>query len=288
MNALLKLLSLLLIVFYLPNANPQDKNTKFDAPDQVTWHEESKTWFVSNLGGGISFAKDHYGWISRLNANGEVIDAAWVKGLNAPTGMVVTATKLFVCDRDGIVQIDIKSAKIEQMYPITGAEFINDIAIGANGDLYVSDFYGDMIYRLPATTRKAEKFLAIPNSPDGILVDGNQLIVVTWGKVTDRKTFATSKKGKVLCVDLATKTVKPLLPGVEEVGNLEGIIKAGGYYYITDWAAGKLLKVSKKTGVEVVVNGLKHPSDIGYSPSLKTLGFAEHGGNRVLFIKTGL
>jgi sugar phosphate isomerase/epimerase len=45
-------------------------SSAFDAPDQSVWHSESKTWFVSNLGGGISLDKDNYGWISRLDASG--------------------------------------------------------------------------------------------------------------------------------------------------------------------------------------------------------------------------
>jgi DNA-binding beta-propeller fold protein YncE len=272
---------------FISGVRAQEKNGPYDAPDQITWHAASKSWFVSSLGGGISFARDHYGWISRLDATGRVTDSLWVKGLDAPSGMVATVTKLYVCDRAGILQIDIASAKVEQTYPLPGAEFINDIGIAANGDLYVSDFYGNKIYRIPANTRKAEVFVNIPDSPDGVYVDGEELMVVTWGKIINRKTFETSKKGQVLCINLRTKAIRPLLTNVDEIGNLEGITKVGDYYYVTEWMAGKLLRISKKNGVEEIMTGLKNPSDPDYSAELNTIAFPEHHGSRVLFLKPG-
>lgn len=285
MNLCLGKLILIVLVCPYTVVYAQTKRDAFDAPDQATWHSATKTWFVSNLGGGISLKKDGYGWITRLNASGQIIDSFWVKGLDAPSGSVTTDTKLFVCDRSGVLQIDIPTAKIEQMYQLPGAEFINDIAMAKNGDLYVSDFYGNRIYRLPATNRKAEVFLNIPDSPDGLYVDGNKLIVLTWGKVINKETFETSRKGKILVVDLATKAVDPLLDHIDEVGNLEGITKAGNFYYVTDWMNGRLLRISKESGVEEILTGLKHPTDIDYSNEFNTLAIPEHTGNRVLFLK---
>lgn len=286
----MRIVKVICLIFFIVQSTgvKSQVNPPYDAPDQVTWHEKTKTWFVSNLGGGLTFTRDHYGWITRINAKGKIIDSTWVTGLDAPTGMVATENKLFVCDRSGIVQIDIKSAKIEHTYPIPGAEFINDIGVSANGDLYVSDFYGNKIYRLPAGNREAEKFVDIPNSPDGLYVDGDELIVLTWGKISNRKTFETSEKGNVMIVNLKTKAVKPFFKNIAEIGNLEGITKAGEYYYITDWMAGKLLRISKKSGIEVIMTGLIHPADIDYSNSLKTLGFSQHQSSQVMFLKTGL
>ena len=45
----------------------------FDAPDQAVWHAPTKTWFVSNLGGGISLEKDNYGWITQVDQSGNII-----------------------------------------------------------------------------------------------------------------------------------------------------------------------------------------------------------------------
>lgn len=257
----------------------------FDAPDQVVWHAPTKTWFVSNLGGGISLKKDNYGWITRLDQSGKVITPQWVKeGLHAPSGMVCTTNKLYVCDRGKVLSINIETAKIEKEFILKDSEFVNDIALADNGDLYVSDFWANRIYRIVPSSGKSEVFMDIPNSPDGLYFDNNHLIIATWGKVTDRATFATSKKGNMLSVDLKTKKVTPIVKGVEEIGNLEGITSTGkGTYYVTDWASGKLLRVNKN-GVTEMVTGLKNPTDPGYAQELNILAFPEHTGNRVLFM----
>lgn len=72
---------------------------------------------------------------------------------------------------------------------------------------------------------------------------------------------------------------------IKEVGNLEGIAKAGRYYYITDWASGKILKINltEKTIVDFI-SGLRNPIDPFYSKELQILAFPQHGTNQVLFM----
>ena len=278
------LIAMLFVLLSACTAMPSFKVVSiYDAPDQVIWHSKSQSWFVSNLGGGISLERDGYGWITRLDSQGSVIDRRWVSGLDAPSGMISTDQKLYVCDRDGVVQIDIESGKIDQTYLMPMAEFINDITMSSNGDLYVSDFFGNAIYRLPADSRKPELFVEIDDSPDGLYMNEDRLIVVTWGKDVNRRTFETSEYGTVLAVDLQTKKVSAFSDRVGKIGNLEGITQSDTLdYYITDWMNGKLLKVSDQ-GVETVLVGLKNPTDPDYSKELNVVAFPEHSANRVTF-----
>ncbi len=259
----------------------------FDAPDQCTWHPQSKSWFVSNLGGGISLEKDGYGWISRLDEKGIVITPFWMglnEGMHAPSGMIANEKYLFVCDRDGVHQIDIAKQKITNFYPIPQGQFINDIALAKNGDLYVSDFFANRIYRLPNKSRLAEIWLETNRleAPDGLYIDGDELIVASWGILSEKGTFNTSKKGDLLKIDLNTKKIEVI---AKEVGNLEGITKAENDYYLTDWASGKLLKVQAQSGVVTeLLSGLKNPTDPDYAKELGVLSFPQHTSNQVLFI----
>jgi len=258
----------------------------YDAPDQVVWDPSSRSWFVSNLGGGISLKRDGYGWIVKLDQTGKVIDPRWVENLDAPTGMVVAGNLLYVVDRDGLYEINIATAKISHFYKITDPQFLNDVALGPDGKLYVSDFSAQRIYRVDPKRKNVEIFIESEklDTPDGLFVDGNKLIVASWGPIVDPATFATSRKGAVLSVDLHTKTIKPYLKEGLEVGNLEGIAKVGDDFYITDWMSGLLLRVTK-SGFNVVISGLKNPSDPNYAEELGVLAIPEHGTNRVLFIK---
>ncbi|QLE02458.1 TIM barrel protein [Galbibacter sp. BG1] len=260
----------------------------YDAPDQAVYHKGTDSWYISNLGGGISLEQDSYGWITRTDARGVVKDTVWIgikEGMHAPSGMIIKENLLFVCDRTGVHEIDILKKTIVNFYPLPGGKFINDIAIANNGDLFISDFFGNKIYKLPAKSRKAEVWLETERleAPDGLLMDGENLIVASWGKLSEPGSFETTKLGDLLSIDLKTKKITPL---IKEVGNMEGITKAGDYYYITDWAAGELLKVNpKSSSVEKILTGLKHPTDPMYAEDLGILGFPQHGTNQVLFMK---
>ncbi len=268
-------------------AKQSSEEKAYDAPDQAVWHAPSKTWFVSNLGGGISLDRDNYGWITRTDEKGNITDPFWIgknEGMHAPSGMIATAEFLYVCDRDGVHQINIVKQEITAFYPLPGGEFINDIAMASNGDLYISDFFGNKIYKLPADTRKAEVWLETDalQAPDGLYMDNDKLIVACWGVLSNPGTFDTSKPGDLLSVDLKTKQITTL---VKNVGNLEGITKAGKYYYITDWAAGKLLKVDAKMKTVIdYISGLLNPTDPCFAPELNVIAFPQHGTNQVLFI----
>ncbi len=266
----------------------QEVYAKYDAPDQVIWHRKSRTWFVSNLGGGISLKKDHYGWITQTDEKGKVLHEFWIgktEGMHAPSGMTITDDYLYVCDREGVYEIDIAKRKVNKYFAITGASFINDIVIAENGDLFVSDFFGNKIYKLPKATRIPEIWLEADQlkSPDGLYIDKNNLIVASWGKLSNPETFETSELGDLLSIDINTKKVETLLA---KIGNLEGITKAGRYYYITDWFAGKVLKVNaKQKNVVDFIAGLKNPTDLNYSAELNVIAIPQHGTNQVLFVK---
>ncbi len=284
----INLFTIAITVFSMMQNTAQNKTAvSYDAPDQAVWHAKSRTWFISNLGGGISLKKDHYGWISQTDEKGTIIHEFWIgktEGMHAPSGMTVTADYLYVCDREGVYEIDIANRKINQFYKINGASFLNDVVISKNGDLYVSDFFANKIYKISKETRVSEVWLDTPllKAPDGLYLDNNTLIVASWGKLSNPDSFETSELGDLLSIDLKTKKIETL---VSKLGNLEGITKAGNDYYITDWFSGKVLKVEvkKKTVVEFI-SGLKNPTDPNYSPELNVLAIPQHGTNQVLFV----
>ena len=149
----------------------------------------------------------------------------------------------------------------------------------------MSDFSAQRIYRIDPQSKDVEIFIESDDldTPDGLYVDGNNLIVASWGPIVDPATFGTSRKGNVLSINLKTKKIKPYLKKGTEVGNLEGIAKVGDDFYITDWMSGQLLRV-RKNGFKAVMSGLKNPTDPNYAEELGVLAIPEHGTNRVLFI----
>ena len=256
-----------------------------DNPENVCWDETSETWFISNLGGEkVTLEEDKYGWITRLDKDRKVISNRWVEGLDAPTGMAAYKNKLYVGDRGVLVEIDISKSEIIRKIPLPGAEFINDVAVSSSGEVYISDTFGNRIYRL-SKRGKVDVFLenTLLDFPNGLLVDGKNLIVATWGTITNPETFETSKKGTLLRVDLKSKEITPVGKG-KPIANIDGVVKYGEHFYVTDWTGGRLLQVSEEGDVTEVVTGFNQFADLGIDPKRGIVVIPEMSKNRFIMV----
>jgi len=256
----------------------------FDAPEQAHWHDGSQSWFVSSLGGGLSLEKDGYGWISRLDGDGRVISARWVDGLDAPTGMDSLGDRLWVADRDVLVEIAVSEARVVRRVPLPDAAFPNDVAAGPGGEVYVSDFMGHRIFRI-RDGGEPEIFVegGLLRYPNGLVVDGDRLVVATWGEMSDPATFAVSVPGTLLQIDLATRELAPYGDG-RPMGSFDGIVIVGDLVYGTDWLGGRLLRIEPDGSFRVVLSGFKQLADLGYRPDTRQLMMPEMSADRVILM----
>ena len=79
--------------------------------ESILYDDASGTIYVANIEGDAA-EKDGKGSISIISKEGEITDADWVSGLNAPKGMGIMDGKLYVTDIDEVVEIDIEGASI--------------------------------------------------------------------------------------------------------------------------------------------------------------------------------
>lgn len=229
----------------------------FEFPESVWWDGETGSFYVTNLGGS-SFdpaGREEDGFLSQVSGEGRLVAHRWVTGLRSPKGMRRAGDALYVADAGQVVVIDVAGAAIRSTIGLDaiGAEFPNDVAVdGRNGDVYVSDTLGDAIYRLPGGAGPPEVFLESPDldAPNGLLVDGDRLLV------------ASSGEGRVLVVELATRTVTPL-PGMAPGGRLDGIEKLGDAFLVTDHGGGRLLRVGPDGSVTEIAADLPGAADLG-------------------------
>lgn len=264
-------------------AQNNNLNHILDNPENAYWDSISKTWFISNLGGEkVTLEKDGYGWITRLDENGKVLTNRWIKGLDAPTGMASYQNFLYVADRGVLVEIDIAKGTIVRKIDLPNSEFINDVAAAPNGDIYVSDTFTNSIYKLPKN-KGVELFIKNKalEYPNGLWIDGKDIIVATWGPMTNRATFETSRKGTLLKVNLKTKAINPIGKGLP-IANLDGVVKYGNFYYATDWTGGRLLKISKYGHVEEVISGFSQFADLGINLKKGVIMIPEMSKNRFI------
>ena len=192
----------------------------FKAPESALIDEARGVLYVSNWNGNPG-DKDGNGYISKLSPDGTVTEAEWVTGLDAPKGLALRDGTLYVSDIDKLVAIDVEKGQITGTWTGEGAQFLNDTAVDADGNVYVSDMMGNSIYRLAGDTfevwLKDEKL----QHPNGLHVEDGKLIVGAWGQDI-QPDFTTKTPGHLLSVDLASKAISDVGSG-EPVGNLDGV-----------------------------------------------------------------
>ncbi len=237
-------------------------------PESAYFDPESKVLFVSNVA-GEALKKDGIGWISQVDpVTGKMLKAKWVQGLNAPKGIRVVKGMLWVSDIDHLVGIDIKAGKIVRNIHIKGAKFLNDTAVGPNGEIFVSDMLTGNIYQLNG--KKISVFVKVPEGelPNGLLIMGNSLVMAGWGTGMNAD-FTTKLLGHLISFDLKTKRGTLITP--VGFGNLDGLETDGnGNFLVSDWIAGKIYLVSNGRP-ELLMQKTQGTADIGYIPESKTL-----------------
>lgn len=148
--------------------------TGFSGPEAVRYDAQSDVYFVSNFNGGGG-DRDGNGFISRVSADGTVEELEFLVGtdaypLHAPRGMFIQADTLWVADIDGVHGFNRLSGDQLAFVDFAPFEpgFLNDVAGGPVGALYVTDTGRSRIYRIA----EREPSIAIEDSllgpPNGI------------------------------------------------------------------------------------------------------------------------
>ena len=236
----------------------------FSGPESALYDAKRNLIFVSNVDGQPT-DKDGKGSISLLSPSGKMINTAWQSGLNAPKGLAMIGNLLYVADIDTLRVFDVMNGKQVASYVAPEAKFLNDVAADSDGNVYVSDFLDDAIYRLAAGEFALWVKDVALQEPNGLLVEEGRLVVGAWGEMTDG--FATEVPGHLKTVDLKTKTIASLGSG-NAVGNLDGVEADGnGNYFVSDWFGGGLFRIKTSGEAERLLTLEQGSADIGVIPA---------------------
>jgi len=239
----------------------------FAQPESVVLNPADNTLFVSNVSGG-AVERNGAGFIARVSLSGEMLDPQWITGLNSPKGMAIASGTLYVSDIDELLAITIADKSIKH-FAAPGAGFLNDVAVDEKGRVYVSDMAKDVIYRL--ADGEFTPWLSSPQleNPNGLLVEGDELILAAWGVMTDG--FATETPGHMKRISLSDKSITSFGEGTP-IGNLDGVESdMRGNYFVTDWLAGKLLRVNPLGRASLLLDLNQGSADLDYIDSEKLI-----------------
>jgi hypothetical protein len=247
-----------------------------DSPESVYYDAGSGFVFSSQIGGDAS-ARDGNGRIVKLTIDGKVVDANWAKGLDAPKGLRAFRGTLYVADIDQVVGFEISSGREVSRVKIADAKFLNDLCTGPDGAIYTTDSFANRVWVVRNGT--ASLFSDAPQLllPNGILVEGNKVLVATDGSA-GRGGGGTP--GSLFAIDIATKAVTQVT--MQSIGTPDGLESDGrGGYITSDVAGGRLFHISATGEVRQIRTLDRQPADISYVPSRKMLLVPHLGLNRV-------
>jgi outer membrane protein assembly factor BamB len=261
-------------------------DTTFQTPESVLYVIDADIYLVSNINGSPG-DKDNNGYISRVGADGRVLDGAWIAGgangvfLDAPKGMAVTGDTLLVADIDVVRLFNLATGAPLGAWAVTGATFLNDMTSGLDGRVYFTDsgFTAtaegfaesgtDALYRFgpggEAIVVAKDPSLGRPN---GVCVAPDGVIVVTFGS------------GEVYRIDPATgaRTNLPKPP----TGQLDGVVRlADGSLLISSWEGSIVYRLDGAGTYSTVVDSVMSPADIGYDSKRERVLIPVFMGNRV-------
>ena len=236
--------------------------------------------FLSQGGQGGGDEKDGDGWISKLTMEGEIVTDKWVTGFNSPKGLRSHDGTLWVSDIDRIVAIDIEQGAIAEEVQIADAKFLNDLACGPDGAVYVVDMVSSRIYQYLdgqlSVLIEGEEI----EHPNGLLVHEGKLYMAGWGRNFNLDGFITDPKGRLQAIDLETKEITVITP--EPTGNLDGVESDGhGGFLATDWKTGDLFHIKPDGSSELILEFPKGAADQAYLPHRHLLILPESLENKL-------
>jgi hypothetical protein len=259
----------------------------FMTPESVIHDPDADLYLVSNINGTPLEADDN-GYVSRVSPEGKVVEPKWIDAskaevkLNAPKGLTLAGDKLYVADITFVRIFDRKSGAPAGEVEVKGSTFLNGVATGPDGSVYVSDTGvklgkegfeptgTDAVYRIdPAKKNKLtpvakNKDLGRPN---GLAVDQSGVWVVTFGT---GELYRLSPKGQ--------KEAGVKLPK----GQLDGLVLLdGGAVLVSSWEGSSIFRGAGAGPFEPVITGVKSPAGIGFDAKRKRVLVPSFMGNTV-------
>jgi hypothetical protein len=214
----------------------------FNQPENLVYDSVGDVYLVANMGGGGP-ARDDNGFISRVAPDGRVISLRWIAGgvngatLDAPKGLAIRGDTLAVADIGAVHYFSRSTGAPLGSVTLPGV-VMNDLAFAPDGTLWITDTGPDRGTSPIDTSKDMDAVWTVSpagavsavarglalSRPDGLVLDGNGVLVATFG----------ANRIERVAPGMPGATTTATLPG----GRVDGLRRLGdGSLLVTSWDA---------------------------------------------------
>ncbi|WP_207534295.1 ATP-binding protein [Desertivirga arenae] len=234
------------------------ESDSLSVPESVLPSLKNNFLYVSLID-GVPNSADGKGGVAKVGLDGKILDASWATGLNAPKGMGLFNSQLYIADLTEVVVLNAVTGKLETRIPAAGSVFLNDIAVDSKGVVYVSDTRVGKVYRIEKN--QAEVWLENISDANGLKVIGKDLYILSGTKlikVNSKKEVTTVAEGFAKNGD-----------GVEPLKNGDFIVScwSGLVYYVSKKGNIELLLDTQESKINTADIGVDSEKNIVYIPT---------------------
>lgn len=265
-----KLIIILMILAAVTLSCKKEQNYQLDRPESIIWNPLTQTYLISNVGSGtILSLKDKF-----------TFDVFNQSKLDAPKGMAILNSTLYVADVTRVVGLDLKTGKQVFEQAVPDAEFLNDVTSDNVKSIYISDSRSNFIVRIVPSTGLTEFF----RHPD--LVSPNGLF---YAKMADKDLLyivSMEADTPIRILNFFTKELTSIPNYL--LTRADGITREpDGSWLISSWADSTVYKFSPDFQTRSQLQQkYQSPADIFYSIENHELAIPQMQLNLIQFINT--
>lgn len=210
----------------------------FQMPESVIYDTANERIIIGNMVAMGAEAGEN-GYLSLVSPDGEMVEEQWVTGLQDPRGMAIVDGQLFVADNMGFHIVSLDDGTLVETVTMQDAAFPNDVTADDDGNVYISDMFGQTIWRY--ANGEASIWFGPDDGmtfPNGLFAHDGQIIVGSMGaEMGENFTFGTP--GGLYGVDGNATGLTPL-DGATEIGAIDGVAAIGDIIVFNDNPTGTI------------------------------------------------
>jgi sugar lactone lactonase YvrE len=245
----------------------------FNNPESAVYDSLYNRYIVSNWGDGSIIQIDSAG--NQKYFSDTLMNKYRVAGLYIYGDTLLAAAG--DAPNSGLVGFNLRTDKQIFHIILPDIGLPNDITTDLKGNIYVTDYWGDKLYKIDYRTVSILIKEGL-NYPNGLIYDeiNDRLIILSVG----------GKEAPLLSVDLQDTSLSVIFK-TGLIGGTDGItVDREGNYYLSEWEGDNIYRLDKNLSAkpEIYSSGHNDPADIYFDRVNNILVVPNFGSNTVDFI----